>query len=352
MMQSVSANLMKATLQDMQQYMNQLQSLLGMEQLPVRSEYNHMDHILMSQSALLEQLHTTNDSILELNKKVHDQQLILTSLMDHIRSSEQPHRPESEELEAFPLKNDPVYSVWCDIPLDSALISSSVDALPLMVCKVKEELPLAEVPVQPLAEAHVQALAEALVQPLAEVPVEVLLETPIKASVKTKVKASVKAPIKAKVSASVEVSDESSDEEQIEVPNVELMKVELMKVEVPNVEVPNVEVPKVEAPKVEVPNVEVPKVEAPKVEVPKVEAPKVEVPNVEVPKVATPLVEEEEEEEEEEVEEEEGEEVEEITFNGETYYRDSEGFIYKPDDDTPIGYWKEKTNSIAFYRKK
>ena len=60
--------------------------------------------------------------------------------------------------------------------------------------------------------------------------------------------------------------------------------------------------------------------------------------------------EEVQEQEEQEEEEEEGLTVEEITYNGETYYKDVEGFIYKSEDDTPIGYWKEKTKSIAFYR--
>ena len=41
-----------------------------------------------------------------------------------------------------------------------------------------------------------------------------------------------------------------------------------------------------------------------------------------------------------------------ITYNGETYYKDSEGFIYKqplPNNDIPIGFWKNKTQSITFY---
>jgi hypothetical protein len=39
-----------------------------------------------------------------------------------------------------------------------------------------------------------------------------------------------------------------------------------------------------------------------------------------------------------------------------SYYKDSEGFIYSIEEDEQpseiaIGYWKEKTNSIAFYKK-
>jgi hypothetical protein len=66
---------------------------------------------------------------------------------------------------------------------------------------------------------------------------------------------------------------------------------------------------------------------------------------------------EEEEEEEQEEEEEEGLELEEIEYNGTKYYRDSEMFIYSIDKDdqpseNPVGYWKEKTKSIAFYKVK
>ena len=58
---------------------------------------------------------------------------------------------------------------------------------------------------------------------------------------------------------------------------------------------------------------------------------------------------------EEEEEEEEGLELERLDYKGKTYYRDPDGFIYQIDDedqpsDSPIGYWKEKTQSIAFYR--
>jgi hypothetical protein len=63
----------------------------------------------------------------------------------------------------------------------------------------------------------------------------------------------------------------------------------------------------------------------------------------------------EEEVVEEEVEEEE--ELEEITYLSKKYYKNQEGFIYGIEDDeqpseNPIGYWKEKTKSIAFYKTK
>jgi hypothetical protein len=72
------------------------------------------------------------------------------------------------------------------------------------------------------------------------------------------------------------------------------------------------------------------------------------------------VVEEEEvvvEEEEEEEEEEEGMELEEIEYNDVKYYKDGENFIYSIDksgepSENPVGYWKEKTQTIAFYKTK
>ena len=68
-------------------------------------------------------------------------------------------------------------------------------------------------------------------------------------------------------------------------------------------------------------------------------------------------VQEEEEEEVQEEEEEEGVELEEITYKEKSYYKDGEGFIYGIDEEgqpteQPIGIWKEKTQSVAFYRLK
>jgi hypothetical protein len=67
--------------------------------------------------------------------------------------------------------------------------------------------------------------------------------------------------------------------------------------------------------------------------------------------------EQEQEEEEEVEEEEEGVELEEITYKETVYYKDGEGFIYGIDEDSqptdqPIGVWKEKSQSVAFYRLK
>lgn len=64
----------------------------------------------------------------------------------------------------------------------------------------------------------------------------------------------------------------------------------------------------------------------------------------------------EQQEEQEEQEEEEDEGVELLEYKGVSYYKDSEGFIYSIEEDEQpseiaIGYWKEKTNSIAFYKK-
>ena len=67
--------------------------------------------------------------------------------------------------------------------------------------------------------------------------------------------------------------------------------------------------------------------------------------------------EQEEEQQVEEEEEEEGVELEEITYKDTMYYKDGEGFIYGIDEegqptDQPIGIWKEKSQSVAFYRLK
>ena len=65
---------------------------------------------------------------------------------------------------------------------------------------------------------------------------------------------------------------------------------------------------------------------------------------------------EEVEESEEEPEEEGGVELEELEYKGTNYYKDpSEGFIYGMDEegqptDQPIGIWKEKSQTISFYR--
>ena len=66
---------------------------------------------------------------------------------------------------------------------------------------------------------------------------------------------------------------------------------------------------------------------------------------------------EEEEEEEAEEEEEEGLELEELEYKGTKYYKDAENFIYTIDTDeqpseNPVGYWKEKSQTIAFYKTK
>ena len=80
----------------------------------------------------------------------------------------------------------------------------------------------------------------------------------------------------------------------------------------------------------------------------------------EVEEVVEETSEEEEAEEEEEEtteEEEEGLELEEIEYKGTKYYKDAENFIYTIDDEdqpseNPVGYWKEKAQTIAFYKTK
>jgi len=87
-----------------------------------------------------------------------------------------------------------------------------------------------------------------------------------------------------------------------------------------------------------------------KVEPMKVEPVKVEPVKVEPVKVETVKVEKQEVQEEEE-----GMELEVITFQGVSYYKDEEGFIYSIDEEEQpsekaIGYWKKKAQAVAFYR--
>ena len=142
---------------------------------------------------------------------------------------------------------------------------------------------------------------------------------------------------------------------------------EVQEAEQPQVEEPQVEVniKPVEEKVEEQPEVveeqeaeEQPKAEA---EEPKAEAeePKAEEPKVEQqqPEAVVEEAEEAEEEEAEEEAEEEGVELEEITYQGKVFYRDPEQFVYTVNDEgevseEPVGYWKEKTKTIAFYNKK
>ena len=70
-----------------------------------------------------------------------------------------------------------------------------------------------------------------------------------------------------------------------------------------------------------------------------------------------PVVEEAAVEAEAEAEEDGGVELEEITYKDVSYYKDTEGFVYGIDDEgqpteQPIGVWKEKSQSVSFYRLK
>ena len=86
-----------------------------------------------------------------------------------------------------------------------------------------------------------------------------------------------------------------------------------------------------------------------------IEVVKEEVVKEEVVKEEEEVVEVVEEEEEEVIEEEEGIELEEITYNNIIYYKDPENFIYSVTNgepsDNPVGYWKENTKKIVFYKK-
>jgi hypothetical protein len=71
------------------------------------------------------------------------------------------------------------------------------------------------------------------------------------------------------------------------------------------------------------------------------------------PVAAETVVEEKPAEEQEDAEEEDG--LEEVEYNGTTYYRDSNLVMYQLDDDgeltDAVGVWREKTQTIKFYKK-
>ena len=315
MMQTVNASLMKATVQDMQTYLHHLERLLGMDyrldchaNLQQSVSYQ-MEQPRQDQTVMISHLERLSQSIRALDTKIDSHMIAISELSNRIAQVEESQQELIGHSNNIPCMNIKDYQF--DSPLLSATIADdctllSADAIfssdsmqSITVCKM--DVPENEI-----------IIPSAAIEPIQNAVV-------------------------------------------VEVPIADVSVVKVPVVEVPVVEVEIVQnAPVVEVPIAEVLIAEVPKVEVPKVEVLKAEVPKVEVLSVENIQEADGEQEanDEQEVEEEEEEEEEGEEVEEITYNGETYYKDADGFIYKPDDDTPIGYWKEKTQSIAFYRSK
>jgi len=85
-------------------------------------------------------------------------------------------------------------------------------------------------------------------------------------------------------------------------------------------------------------------------------APLVEKPSDEEQQKEEPVTEEPQEEEPQEEEQEEEEDgLEEIEYNGVTYYRDSNLIMYQLNEEgeltDPVGVWKEKSQTIKFYKK-
>ena len=240
--------------------------------------------------------------ILEGTREIH-----IDEHLDYIDEQEQEQEQEQTN------------EIWCDnTVLDNIIFEHTYT--------VKKEEPIVE---EPVAEVPIVEESVVVIPPIVVVPIE-----------------------------EESIEEESIEEESIEeVPVEEVPVVEESVVEVPIVVVPVVEesievVPVVEESIVEESIEEVPVVEESIEEVPVVEVPIMVVPIVEVPVVVVPVVEESIEEVEEE-----GIELEEIEFKGHTYYKDSEGFIYTiledaQPADTAIGYWREKSQSIIFYKTK
>jgi hypothetical protein len=307
MMQTVNASLMKATVQDMQTYLHHLERLLGMDlhanphrlnsnTNPHQSVSHQMEQPRHDQALMISHLERLSQSIHGLDKKIDSHMVVISELSNRLAQVEETQQELLAHSNVIPVMHN-ISDYAFDNPLisantidDCAMVSSSADAI------------FSSDSMQSITVCKIDAPINEIIIP---------------------------------------------QERLVPIPSVEL-KQDAPVVEVPAITVENVQhAPVLEAPAVEVPVVETPVVEAPAVEAHVVEAPKAEILPVE-------STSEEQADGEEEVveEEEEGEEVEEITYNGETYYKDADGFIYKPDDDTPIGYWKEKTQSIAFYRLK
>ena len=334
MMQTVNASLMKATVQDMQTYLHHLERLLGMDLQanPHRMDLSHrldnphrmgqqmglhqsvsynMEQPQNEQSVLVTHLERLSQSIRVLDIKIDSHMTAISELSNRIAQVEESQQELIAQSNNIPCMNIKDYQfesplLSTTIADDCTLLSSSADAIfssdsmqSITVCKM--DAPVNEI-----------IIPSAVFEPIQNA---VVVEAPIAEAPKVTEVSVIEAP------------------KVIEVPVVEALKV--------------TEVSVVEAPKV----IEVPVVEAPKVEVLSVESSQ----EANSDQKADGEEEQEADGEEEEVveeEEEEEQEVEEITYNGETYYKDADGFIYRPDDDTPIGYWKEKTQSIAFYRTK
>ena len=314
MMQTVNASLMKATVQDMQTYLHHLERLLGLNlsrQMDLQANLHqsvsyNMEQPQNEQSVLVTHLERLSQSIHGLDRKIDSHMTAISELSNRIaqvEESQQELLAQSNNIPSINMNNGYQF----DSPLLSATIADDCTLLSADAIFSSDSM-------QSITVCKIDAPMNEIIIP--SVAIEPIQNTVV-----------VEAPVVAKASIA-------------EAPKV---------TEVPVVAKASI----AEAPKV----IEVPVVEAPKViEVPVVEAPKVEVLSVESSQEVNDEEEQEADGEEvEEVEEEEvveEQEVEEITYNGETYYKDADGFIYKPEDDTPIGYWKEKTQSIAFYRAK
>jgi len=343
MMQTVNAGLMKATVQDMQTYLQQLHQLLHMDTQTVQKTTSSDLSTCIQQLNEKLDTHQTmfsriSEQINQLSERVHqfeelrsvvmDTQSLCNSLvvqsqtvqlqpslmnpvMDNTEQKSPPMKTVQEELQQF---------VWREIPIDSSLVSSSVGAVfscDYMNLSLNSNLSVTKLDCDIIKKEEEQ---EEQVQEEEEEVQEEQVQ---------------------------EVQEEEQEEEQEEVQEEEQQEVQEEEEEVQEEEQEEEkeEVQEQEQEEQEEVQEQEQEEQEEQEEVQEQEQEeKEEVQNA----VVAPVVEVAPEKEEEE--EEEGEEVEEITYNGETYYKDSEGFIYKPEDDTPIGYWKEKTKTIAFYR--
>jgi hypothetical protein len=311
MMTSIRSVLIKSCMTTIQREINQLEHWLNhlpdqgasdVPNLTTCPPMNDISHLSTLMNRLSEQITIQQHTL----TNISDRLLILENLR-------QVHIDDSIDK-----MDDP----WIDnhlVPLSNEIIGD--DCISETMYTFNKEL-TESVPTGNVCEAEIPTSEKQNELELAPVPVEPMTEQPV--------------PAESEVKKEEHVEEVQEVEEEVEVE-------EVVEEEVEEVE----EVVEVVEEEEEVVEEEVEEVEE---EVEEVEE--------EVEEVEEEVEEEEVEEEvvEEEVEEEE-EELEEITYLAKKYYKNNEGFIYGIDEDeqpteNPIGYWKEKTKTIAFYKTK
>jgi len=316
-MSSISSALIQATMSNVTRDMKQLEhwlTSLSMTAPSVPSEVSSAtsDDIVRSLHDQQELLNQLKDTVRHFTTTLEAQQHTIHHLTDRIQILEESREPCAQET-------------W----MDPALVEE--EEVPIYIVRKTEEL------AQEAQEEQEEAQEEDPVEVSAKKE-EALVEVPVKQEEVLVKKEEV--PVKQEeVLVKKEEVPVKKEEAPVEVP----VKQEEAPVEVP---VKQEEVP-VKQEEVPVKQEEVPvKQESVEVPVKKEEAPVKQEPAKQEPAKQDPVEEEEEEE---------GMELEVIVFQGVSYYKDEEGFIYSIEEDEQpsekaVGYWKKKAQAVAFYR--